>query len=472
MGGRADPLSVRLEVAQRAAAEEAWTAAAGLLDAGSQAAGLVLIGELLRAVHSCRLAALPRLSAAGTRVAQQIRDLDAQRPQFKLEGLTWDFQELVATAHALRSADEADAKWVGTARRAYAQVGSLELSGMFTEPIVRASGYGGVATYLADPNSVIWSLSDVAPGDAERCFMAYVTPLALGDATVDHRSLCREGLSVQNATAAANRRLGSGRSVSAVSTDGVAWTDPSLVRLWDTPFEVQLDRAWSVRERPIDERCAGDDLLFVRCSVLGAHDDALLLQAGSTTLHGIAPSAHAELRYRHNLAVLATAAELPLLVVGRIAYSRPRTLLLLAIATVSGTNGLRLPEEWNGRVNLGLDVLPSDQARPRTVTRAPAESAEPRLDPLDPLKRRLQQVLLGGHSAVSQTTWSGFERDERLLARNQMPTAAALLRQLRDAAIGEADAATRRNRLARAWLAGRTYVAAAEARLQRLGWLE
>ncbi len=81
-------------------------------------------------------------------------------------------------------------------------------------------------------------------------------------------------------------------------------------------------------------------------------------------------------------------------------------------------------------------------------------------------------MLLGGTSALAGTTASGFVHDEAVLARNQLPTAVLLLRELRQAPVDASDATARRDRLAYAWLAGRTYAAAAEGRLQRQGWLE
>jgi hypothetical protein len=428
-------------------------------------------------------------------VAQQIRDLHAQRPEFRLARLTWDFQDVLATAQALRHSRGVHAQWIGTARRAYADIGSLSLSGLFTEPVVSAGGYAGAVTYLVDDNGVIWSLGDVAPGGVERCLMAYVTSRDLGEVSVDPRTLCRSGLYLQQATAAANRRLGTGQRLSASDADGSRWSDPPLWRLWETPFETQLDRCWAARDAPPENRRAGDDFVFLRCTVMGAHQDTLLLatdsrepKADSLVLRGVAPSAHAELAYRRNLGVLARSPGVTLLVIGRIVFSRPRTLQVLAVGTPPDDAalhlpvgappddaGLHLPDEWTGRVNLGLDRLQSSHIR-RSSGVTVANSSPPRggnghVDPLDPLERRLRQILLGGSSTLAPSTWSGFARDEALLSSAHMPTAVNLLRQLREAPLAEADAQTRRTHLAQAWLTARTYLTAAQTRLQRLSWL-
>jgi hypothetical protein len=460
---------IQLKQTQRTAVEQTWSAATAVLEAGAQSAGLVLIGELLRAVHSCRVAGLPRLSAAGLRVAQQMRDLHAQRPEFRLGSLTWDLQDLLTTAHALRSGDASDSVWIGSARRSYIEVGSLQLIGLFTEPVVTPGGFGGVVTYLADQSGVIWSLGSIAPGGAERCQWAYVTPVDLGEDSPEHRGLCRGGLSLEHATAAANRRLGTGQRVVAVPLDGCAWSEPPLARLFDTPVSVQLDRAWAAREATAEDRRAGDDLLFVKGRVGGAYRNALELHVGSRMLRGIAPSAHAELAYRRNLGLLAATPGLSVMLIGRISYGQPRTLRLLAVGNAPGAESLRLSEELHGRVNLGLDSLPLADARPASLAR-PTLSDEV-FDPLDPFRRRLQQLLLGGTSTLSPHTWSGFARDEAVLSRSHMPTAASLLHRLREPPPFDLDPAARRTHLAQAWLAAQTYATAAESSLQRSNWL-
>jgi hypothetical protein len=449
---------IRLKPAQQAAAEQAWRAVAAVLETGAQGADLVLRAELLRAVHSCRAASLPRLSSAGLRAGQQLRNLHDRRPEFRLASLSWDVYQVLRTAHVLRSGEPVAARWIGEARRGYARVGSLRLAGLFTEPVVSGSGYAGVVTYLADESGQLWSLGDVAPGDAHRCQFAYVTSLELGELTLEHRALGRSGLVLEGATAAANRRLGMGRGVVATDAPGVGFDAVPLVSLWETPLGEQLDRAWAARGE--DERHAGDDMLFMRCGVLGATREALALQTDTgVLLHAVAPSGHAELAYRRNLQLLARAAGMAVWVLGRIVYARPRTLALLAVASPM----LRVPSDWGGRVNLGLDRLRPEHLPAGAIGGAASlANAEPAaVDPLDPLERRLQQVLLGGRSAASAAAASGFARDEAALARSQLATGAELLARLRQ---------SQPEHLAEAWLAARLYVAAASARLQREAW--
>ena len=445
---------MKLKPKQREAADEAWQAASRLLDVGAQGASLVLIAEVQRATHSARVAGLHRLAGAGGRTAQQLSGLHAARPEFRLAALAADLHQLLLVAHAIRTAsDEVDARWVGEARRGYTEIGDLRLWGLFTEAVASASGYAGAVTYLAAEDGSVWSLGDIAPGDAGRCRWAYVTPFELAEVSLTHRALGRAGLRLEHATAAANGRLGSGRRVIAELNDGGAWSEAPLANLWAAPLRAQLDRAWSVRDE--EARRAGDDLVFLRATVAGATRDALLLWLPELVLRAVAPSAHTELAYRHNLQLLSRAVGLDLLVVGRAAYARPRTVQLLAV----GGDGFTLPPDWQGRVNLGLDRLQAAHLPAGRPSALPAERTEAAPDPLLPLARRLEHVLLGGRTTASSAATSGFLRDEAKLADSQLPTAAALLRRLREAPSAEA------------WLAARVYLAAAQASLQREAWL-
>jgi hypothetical protein len=477
---RSDKPLVALGEAQRAAAEQAWLAAAALLDAGAAGAGLLLIGELLRAVHSCREASLHRVAAAGLRVAQRLRDLHAERPEFRLGALASDLADMLSTARQLTQASEVQTEWLGTARRAYASIGSLRVTGLLSEAVVSAAGYAGVVTYVCDQSGRLWSLGDVAPGPPERCLLAYGSPVDLGDASLDHSALSREGLHLQRATASAEGRLGAGRGVTAVRASGGDWTVEPLASLWREPLDVQLDRAWAARGSAFSQR-AGADLVFVRGVVQGVRENALeLVLEGDLRVSGLAASDHPELPYRSNLRLLGSAPGLPLLVVGRVMFARPRSVVLLAVAPgppAAGEVALDLPAGLGDRVNLGLDVLQHAYVRGASATPIMLPGGVGQgfgVDPLDPLRRRVYQVVSGGRSAVSEPAWSGLARDESALDRAQLMTAGQVLRVLRTAVanVGSASAEARRERLARAWLVAWTYLGAATARLQRLSWTD
>jgi hypothetical protein len=464
--------TAQLTSRQRAAAEQAWNAAAALLDAGASGAGLLLTSELLRTVHSCREAGLYRAAAAGQRVAQQLGDLQAERPNFRLGALASDLAALLSTSRQLTAAAEVPAEWLGTARRAYAAVGSLRVSGLCTEPVLSAAGFAGVVSYICDQAGRIWSLADVEPGPPERCLLAYTSPIDLGDASLPPRTLAREGLFVQRATASEDGRLGAGRSVAAVRADGSAFSEEPLARLWREPLEAQLDRAWSARGQG---QRAGADLVFFRAVVRGVQGPTLELQvAGDVQVSGVVASDHPVLAYRANLRMLGCAPGVPLLAIGRVIFGRPRSVLLLAIAA-GAPGALELPAALGDRVNLGLDVLqpaniPGARAQPLVLAREGGKDAPP--DPLDVLRRRVYQVVSGGRSAVSEVARSGLARDEAALRGAHLPGATQVLRGLGTASTVGLSGDARRERLARAWLVAWTYLSAASARLQRLSWSE
>src|SRR5204863_8023302 len=107
---------------------------------------------------------LVRLSAAGLRVVRSVRDFRAERAEFTLGGLGADLLELLETARALESAHPEKTvpqARVGVARRAYAPLGSLSLSGLFGEAVISATGHAGVVTYLSDDKGRIFSVPGV-----------------------------------------------------------------------------------------------------------------------------------------------------------------------------------------------------------------------------------------------------------------------------------------------------------------------
>lgn len=464
--------TVELSVAQMEAVEAALRVGAAMLRSGAAAFGLVIEAELLRTAHSCRIAGLHRLAAALIRVVQRGREYRDQRPEFRLEALAADLYELLSTAWRLRRGP-ATTQLIGTARRAYRPAGSLQLAGIFTEAIVSAGGYAGVVTYLCDSTGRIWSIADVAPGDADRCQLAYHCSVGVGEIMLSHADLSRAGLRLQGMTASADRRLGAGRDVRAVSTGGATWSEPPLTALWATPLPQQLDRIWASMELDVTERGAGSDLVFVEGAVLGVGGAALIVDTSAGQMECLPPSDHAELAYVENLRLLGSRAGLKLRIVGRVRTGTPRSVRLLAIGA---EEGLVVPEEWKSRINLGLDrlqrtYLTGAAARPTVVRKNQAET--PVADPLDIVRRRLLQVVMGGVGAVSQPVWTAIEADERTLERAQLRTAAALQRAMRAAVArgprGPVESGAT-DPLARAWAALRDYERHASARLERLRW--
>jgi hypothetical protein len=472
-----------LDASARNAVNQLWVAAAGLVQTGASTTGIVGQGEILRAVHSCRAAGLHRPAAAGVRIVSAIRELQADKPEFRLEDLTTDVYELLAVAHGLRREGPADTRYIGTARRVYSPVGALRVFGIFSEPVISRAGFAGVVTYVCDSTGRLFTLPEVKPGDAGRTTTAYDGSIDLGDASMTHRELSRAGLHIQGATASIDGRLGSGTGARAVSASGAGWSEAPIDRLWSASLTSQLDRAWATLDLPIQERPAGSDLLFVTGIVRGLDDVLLRIEvendgAPGAIIVGLPPLEHAEVAYIDNLHLLGDSVSLRLRMIGRLIPDLPRTVALLAAEPIADGAMAKLPSSWRGRINLGLDRLQRSYLAGGSTTPqgslAMAPTRESETDPLERMRRRLARVVIGGRSTLGDAAWDSINKDAGVLRREQLPTAAELLTQLAAAVRPSGDGARanqgRGDNLARAWLAAATYERAASRRLARLRW--
>ncbi|MFC7246895.1 hypothetical protein ACFQO7_30830 [Catellatospora aurea] len=464
---------------QRDAAEGLWRAGAAVLAAGTSGSGLVLRTALLRAVHEGRANGLHRAAAAGTRVAAGLQALREAQPQFRLAELTDDLREVLAVAHRLRAGElpaEQSADLLGVARRGYDPQAGLRLYGLCTVPVVAESGYAGTVTYVVDRDGRLWTVTDVAPGGADRAARSGDTAVALGEAGLSHRQLTRAGMIVSGGTASASGRLGAGRSVRAVRATGAAWTEPPLRALWEQPLDEQVSRAFDALAEPVGDRLAGSDLLFLSVRVRGAATgDAVLAETldGAPVLLTVADD-HPELAYRENLRLLGAAEGLELLVVGRPDPGRRATVEALSIGRAPGTgDGLRLPEAWGGHADLGYDRLHRSQLQ--SGQQVPAVAGRPPVtgDPaLQLLRRHLERVVSGGRAVAALA-----DGQQRRLRRARLDLGAYLLAELSSAARfrrrdpfgrltgDDAEAFTR------AWLAAAVYEQHATSALTHATWL-
>ena len=474
------PVTIALGEAERAAARHVFAAVAELLDAGAGGAGAVLQAEVLRAGHSARALGLHRVASAATRVVKGVRDLREQLPEASLVELTGELREALGAARALADREAAPPSLIGTARRPYAPIGSLRLHGLFSDAVATTSGYAGVVTYLCDAKGALYTVSDVMPGPPSRALASYEAGAKIGDVSLSHRALSREGLFLSDATASADGRLGAGAGVRAVRAGPCSLQDDAPRALFATPIEAQLERARRAMARPPLERPAGWDLLFTTASVLGLKRDALIVAVpGELTplaLRCVAPSDHEALHYRENLRRLGSLAGAPLDLIGRVRFGEHRTLSLLAVgAPASGS--LALPAALGGRVNLAFDVLSGadlpEGAAPTLLD--PGERAP--LDPLEPLRRRVQRVVLGGRGTLPPEANDAIEAEAARLVRLLLPSGAAMLRELSQAAQRHERTLTGERRraspvlLGAAWLRAATYLDAATVALRCETWL-
>ncbi|GAB1332448.1 hypothetical protein [Streptomyces sennicomposti] len=446
--------------AQRAAARTVFEAAAAVLDAGTDGSGAVLQAELLRAAHTARLAGLPRAASAAVAVVTGLRAARSADPGHRLADLATALSGVLGVAHRLPYAAGPElAALRGTVRRPYRPDGSLRLYGLFSEPVLTATGYAGAVTWTADAGGRLYSVSDVAPGGPSRATGAADRAVRLGDTALTHRELSRAGLAMSGATVSPTGRLGAGAGVRAVRASGVAWDAEPLRRLWAVPAAEQVARALD----------GGHDLLFLEVTLMGAVREAggesLLVDCGGVPLRLAVAHDDPALPYRDNLRLLAAAQGSRLRIVARLAPGpRPRALLL----------AVRHPTDPAARVDLGLDRLRHADL-PAEAAAAPA-AAVPAADeaPLHLLRRRVHQAVSGGRHVLASARGGAGDGDR--LRRHGLATAGALLEELHAAAADRTRDAFGRllpadpDRFARAWLASAVYTETVDRALCADGW--
>ncbi|MFI9557323.1 hypothetical protein [Nonomuraea endophytica] len=405
------------------AAGMAWEAGAEVLVAGVAHAGAAARERLLRAAHACAEARLYSLARLTTAVAQGVHDVRAKRPEFELARYAQDLADLLRTA---RRPDTEP----GTGRRRYEALPPLILQGLFSEPVLTASGYAGVVTWLADEAGHLYTVADVAPGGAERVTTAYRAAVRFGGLALSPERLGRSRVFAQNAAASADGRLSSTKETKAAIHGVGAWTGP----LWTEPPPDQLARAL---------RGERDGLMFLRAEPAGRD---LRTGAGTLTAIGTTPTAEANLRK------LTQTQESDVIV--RVVPDQPGVVTVLAA----------------GRQDLSFADLPGPSGPP--LPPRPGGRAAP----LTPLRRVLHRVAMGGRATAGPTAAATIAATAARLRRDQLPTAAALLERLAGRAAAVRRTVTGESLpeppqdLARAWSAAMTYAGRAEEELTLRRW--
>ncbi|MFI6357209.1 hypothetical protein ACIBJF_32205 [Streptomyces sp. NPDC050743] len=447
------------DAGQVAAAFALHAAAAAVLEAGAGGAGAVLQAELLRAAHTARLAGLHRAAASAVSVVTALRAARAADPAYRLADLVGGLRDVLSVAHRVPHATGAElAALRGTARQPYRPDGSLRLYGLFSEPVLTASGYAGAVTWTADAQGRLYQVSDVAPGGAGRAVGSADRAVRLGDTALTHRELSRAGLAVSGATVSPTGRLGAGAGVRAVGASGAGWREEPLDRLWAVPVAEQLARALS----------GGHDLLFLEVTLLGtaaeAAGDCLLAGSGGVVLRLTAAHDHPALPHRDNLRLLAGARGATLRVVARLTPApHPRAQLLAT----------EHPARSGTRIDVGLDRLQRADLPPAPASPVQAApSAEEA--PVHLLRRRVQQAVSGGRRVLSLA--GDTAADARRLSRSGLATAGSLLEELHAAAAERSRDVFGRllpadpGRFARAWLAAARYTEEVDRALCVAAW--
>ncbi|MFD5541395.1 hypothetical protein ACFWIJ_27130 [Streptomyces sp. NPDC127079] len=442
---------------QLTAVQALLAAAAAVLDAGTDGSGAVVQAELLRAAHTARLAGLPRAASAAVSVVNALRAARAGDPAFRLADLVTTLSETLYVTHRVPSATGAELTGLrGTVRLPYTPDGSLRLYGLFSEPVLTASGYAGAVTWTADAEGRLCSVSDVAPGGAGRAVGAADRTVRVGDTALTHRALSRAGLAVSGATLSPTGRLGAGKGVRAVRASGVDWRTEPLDRLWAVPVSEQVGHALG----------GGHDLLFLEVTLVGpvreSTGDCLLADCDGVPLRLTVAHDHPALPYRDNLRLLAAARGSRLRVIARLAPAPHARAQLLACEH---------PMLAGQRVDLGLDRLQqADVPAPVPAgTASPPEEA-----PLHLLRRRVEQAASGGRRVLAFPGNSAA--DSRRLRRHGLATAGDVLDELLASAAERSRDVFGRllpadtGRFARTWLAAARYTDEVERVLCAAAW--
>ncbi|MFG3153318.1 hypothetical protein ACGF7W_14925 [Streptomyces sp. NPDC048219] len=427
---------------QRAAAADLWDAVGAVLEAGTDGAGAVVQAELLRAAHTARLAGLPRAAGRAVSVVTALRVARSADAAYRLADLAAALRDVLRLAHRLPHAGGRELSELrGSVRQPYTPKGSLRLYGLFSEPVLTATGYAGAVTWTADATGRLHTVSDVAPGGAGRATGAADRGVRIGDTTLTHRELSRAGLVVSGATVSPTGRLGAGAGVRAVRASGAAWHAEPLDRLWAVPVAEQVSRALTTDQ----------DLLFLDVTLSGtvreAAGECLIADCAGLTLRLAAAHDDPALPHRENLRLLASARGCRLRVVARLTPAPFPRALLLAVSH---------PTDPGTRVDLGLDRLRRADL-PAPVTPAAVSAPDADEAPVHLLRRRVHQAVSGGRRVLAFP--GGGDADGARLRRNGLATAGELLDALHAAAADRSRDAFGRllpadtGRFARAWLA-------------------
>ncbi|MFE2941231.1 hypothetical protein ACFXKG_19520 [Streptomyces sp. NPDC059255] len=455
----------RLTAAQSGALRSLGDAATAVLVSGVAGSGAVHRAELLHAAHSARLAGLPRPAATAVRIARRLGEARSDDPAFRLSELSGELAELLGLVR--RPADAA-----APARRDYRPEGPLRLYGLFTEPVVTASGYAGATVYALAPDGSLRTRSDVAPGGPGRALQASGTPLPGGCALALRELGDGGGVILTSPTVSPDGRIGGGGPVRSVRAPGAGWRDAPLAALWERPPAAQLASALRWLAEPVETRGAGGDLLFLDGVLTGPEPGGGgtgFAVSGGPVLRLAAPDERPELPYAENLALFATRPGSALRLVARVVPDRPDLVHVLA-ASWTGHDGEPV------RVDLGLRRLNRSHlpavGDDRPVT--PVPGARPALPvELDLLRRAVDRAVAGGRAVSAAGVADELPRRLRAVG---LTTGAR-----RALALAEAAADRRHDVLGRllpadpegfalAWLAASVYTAAAAESLLLAAW--
>ncbi|MFD9188745.1 hypothetical protein ACFWCA_11015 [Streptomyces phaeochromogenes] len=500
--------------AQIRAATALWTAAAAVLSAGTAGTGAVLEAELLRAAHTARLTGLHRAEAAALSVVRCLRTTRDPYSPGRLTELVTALRELLLVAHLLKAGDPEPAL-LGAVRRNHRPDGSLRLYGVCREPVIGADDLGGVVTHLLDDDGRWYTLRDVQPGGPARARRAGTALVAIRSFLSDHFRVSRGGLIISGATVSPEGRLLAERGVRATFAAGRPWSEAAPATVFARP----LAESAAVRFPASlvgdpggagDHKGTGDPegvgyarpLIGCDVGIAATDGEDLLVRelpcGGDAFADGrpnpggpfrLAPAhSHPALAHTANFRRLGARPGLRIRVLGRLDPDRVTTLRALAVGPVPGTEAtLRLPDDWQGRADLGYDVLLSDHFPPDVPSPSPPSPstspgfsswAAPSADsPLWRVRRLVELAVTGGRRIAAESTrgndhdgHAAVLRHSGLVTGSDLITALGAVAGRRSLDVFGRHSGADPDQYATRWLATAVYLAAAEANLRHGTW--
>lgn len=434
-------------------------AVAEIIQGGLRATGGSIQSKLLRALHECRATGLHRLAAAGLRILNHARLLRMSSEEFLPAQAVQSLHEALLVAHQITTAESTVSRlWVGTARRRYQPVASLKLFGLCCEPVLTASGYSGVITWMLNQQGDVVSISDVQPGTANRIAQAWKSNVTLAGLALSHADLSKQKLLISKATISDDGRVGGSDSAKAVPSKHQGWNNEVISKRFAEPLDEQIQRYFDQIDAVGTVSKEGAALMFFTGIVYGYEDADLILQLQDETIARLTIASDTkDLPYRANLTMLARAPGLPIRCIGRLLPLQPGCFQLLSIGNVSSTEQQsdqktersnddvpQLKITDGSHVDLGLENLQRSQFS--TAQKHPVNSEDvgnlqhPRsdsnmADAEGILADWLKAIAAGGRHALSRSAIKRLIKDTRHLEANFQPTASQALKTLAQQAI-------------------------------------
>lgn len=443
------PSSDDVSAEQMGASDMMAKAVAEILSSGLRAAGGGIQSKLLRAIHECRATGLHRLAAAGLRILNHARLIRKGSEEFIPDEAVRSIQEALLVAQQISATETSpSAQWIGTARRRYRPVASLKLNGLCCEPVLTASGYAGVVTWMLSEKGDVVSTSDVQPGTASRILQAWKSGVTLAGLAMSHADLSQQRLLVSKATISEDGRVGGSDSAKAVPSKHEGWNCDAIKKRFEEPIVDQVKRYFDQSDVVGKVTNEGASLMFLTGTICGYDDTALVLRLDNDSIVRLTIAIDTEdLPYRDNLTLLARAAGLRIRCVTRLIPLQPGDFQLLAIGTAGAVSAKQekanAPELKTGaagaHIDLGLEALQRSQLT--TAEQHPVEASEIQHQgsstsdihsaPAEGiLIDWLRAIATGGRHTLSRSAIQRLIKDARHLEANFQPTASQVLMTL------------------------------------------